>query len=104
MNFWSNHKTKNKLPKIFITQTVFSISPNTRRLSRYLSAVAGSLTTERELKELETFIKCKDNKEVFDQIKQGVDQSLENVQIRVGWKKNGEQDVANILANYEKEE
>lgn len=50
---------------------------------------------------MEAFI---ENSEIFAQIKQVVENALESIKIRVGWRKNNEQDVAVILGNYGKED
>lgn len=50
--------------------------------------------------QLENFVKSGENKEIFAQIKQSVDKALEEIQIRVDWRKNNEEYVAELLDYY----
>ncbi|XP_060526595.1 aminopeptidase N-like [Cylas formicarius] len=77
------------------------VSPNKRRISRYLSSIAAQMTEAKELEELEQFIHA--NQQNFSEVKQGVDQSLETVKINVQWQQKHGQEMEAILDAYSKE-
>lgn len=77
------------------------LSQNKRKITRYLSAIASRMNQAKELTELEQFIH--QNKEIFSEVKQGVDQALETVKINVQWQQRHAKEMESVLHKYSKE-
>lgn len=76
----------------------FSLSQDSRRISRYLSSIANQMTSEEDYDELQKFVK--DKQKYLKEIKQGVEQSLETVKLNVQWQKRHLSDVENLLKDF----
>lgn len=64
--------------------TVFSLSPDTSRVSRYLKPLAEQMSSMKELQELKDLLESK--RTVFEKATQGVKQALETIEINMQWK------------------
>lgn len=76
-----------------------NLSPNTRRLARYLSSLATQMTTEQEYDWIRNLTDT--NKDLFKESKQGVDQSLETVRLNIQWQKKHYSMIKTLLPNTE---
>lgn len=65
---------------------MFSLFPDTSRLSRYVKALAEQMSTQKELRELKELVTMKEK--AFEKSSQGVKQALETVELNNQWKIN----------------
>ncbi|XP_017783439.1 PREDICTED: aminopeptidase N-like isoform X1 [Nicrophorus vespilloides] len=75
------------------------LAPNTRRLSRYLSSLAGQMTSELEYDWFKNF--TGKNEEYFKEAKQGVGQSLELIKVNIQWRNRHEKHLKCMLKKKE---
>lgn len=76
---------------------IFSLYPDTSRLSRYIKPLAEQMSSQKDLRELRELITTK--QKTFEQATQGVKQALETVQLNNQWKINMYMDLSRRLNN-----
>jgi aminopeptidase N len=74
---------------------LFSLYPDTSRLSRYIKPLAEQMSTAKDLRELKDLIAAKPK--AFEKATQGVKQALETVALNNQWKINTYMDLSRRL-------
>ena len=81
--------------QIIFTIFLFSLYPDTSRLTRFIKPLAEQMSTQKELRELKDLISSKKAK--FEKASQGVRQAIETIEINNQWKTNNYQDLSRYL-------
>lgn len=76
---------------------MFSIQPDSQRLTRYIKPLAAQMASQKEYNELKNLVDEKPT--LFQKATQGVKQALETIEINQQWKQTNYQQIARQLSH-----
>lgn len=77
---------------------MFSLQPDTSKLSYYIDSVARGMVYDKEYDEFDNFFK--DKTEIFSKITRNVEQSLETIRNNNRWQHQNYDKIGRILSEY----